>query len=261
MTAKSFALVLTTAAVIAGSAQAETVVVDPPPSFTYEADTVRQIQVRNEWGRYITFTGISTHAYKGTNGYTIPGTPPRTTCFGTYTRQCTTTPGRPARFVPGQPGGTERKSFTYELDCQDRTFDRKGDKAGGGWKKGWESVDEDPTALAVANKYCPIISSLPGPAESSAKEAETEWAEITSDDEGTYWGIYLRRNGDIAVIREAYVYDGEKDEDEYYYAEYNCSTNSYRLALETDPYDFGKWDVIDAGTIAESLLKFSCNPR
>ena len=80
-----------------------------------EADTVRQIQVRNEWGRYITFTGISTHAYKGTNGYTIPGTPPRTTCFGTYTRQCTTTPGRPARFVPGQPGGTERKSFTTGL--------------------------------------------------------------------------------------------------------------------------------------------------
>ena len=52
MPAKSFALVLATAAVIAGSAQAETVVVDPPPSFTYEADTVRQIQVRNEWGRY-----------------------------------------------------------------------------------------------------------------------------------------------------------------------------------------------------------------
>jgi hypothetical protein len=272
--AKSFALVLATAAVIAGSAQAETVVVDPPPSFTYEADTVRQLQVRNEWGRYITFTGISTHAYTGTNGYMTQGTPDRTVCNTTgYSTSCRTIRGIKPSFVAGRPGGTERKAFIYELDCRDRTFDRKGDKAGGGFgqMKGWASVDKDPTALAVANKYCSIISTLPGPAvvatstmevESNAKEEEeTDWTEITSDDEGTFWGIFLRRNGDIAVIREAYVYDGEKDEDEYYYAEYNCSTNSYRIALETDPYDFGKWNVIDAGTIAESLLKFSCNPR
>ena len=272
MTAKSFALVLATAAVIAGSAQAQTVVVDPPPSFTYEADTVRQLQVRDEWGRYITFTGISTHTYEGTNGYTIPGTPPRTTCFGTYTRQCTTTPGTPARFVPGQPGGTERKSFTYELDCRDRTFDRKGDKAGGLSNKGWLMVDDDPTALAVANKYCPIINTLPGPAAaatstqmvaSSAKEEETDWTEIASDDEGTFWGIFLRRNGNIAVIREAYTYDDEKKEADngYFYSEHDCANGRHRIADESDPYAFDDWGAIKKGSIAEAIHEFACAAR
>jgi hypothetical protein len=269
MTAKSSALLVAAAAVLAGSAQAQTVVVDPPPSFTYEADTVRQLQVRNEWGRYITFTGISTHTYEGTSGYTIPGTPPRNTCFGTYTRQCTTTPGTPARFVPGQPGGTERKSFTYELDCRDRTFDRKGDKAGGLSNKGWLRVDDDPTALAVANKYCLIINTLPGPrgsvsstqvTESKEDRDESEWTEIISDDEGTYWGIFLRRNGNIAVIREAYVYEGDK-EDEYSFGEYNCTAMTYRMALESDPYDFGEWEPVKAGTIGGNILKYACDPR
>ena len=267
-----------TAAVIAGSARAQTVVVDPPPSFTYEADTVRQLLVRNEWGRYITFTGISTHIYKGSNGYTIPGTPPRTSCVNMYSSygisspQCITTPGTPAQFVPGKPGGTERKSFTYELDCRDRTFDRKGDKAGGGFgqMKGWESVDQDPTALAVADKYCPIISTLPGPAlaassnmvvESNAKEEETDWTEISSDDKGTYWGFYLRRNGDTAVIREAYTYDNNQQEDDYFYAEYNCKDKRYRLADESDPYDFTDWDSIEKGSVAEGLMEFACAAR
>lgn len=275
MTAKSFALVLATAAVIAGSAQAQTVVVDPPPSFTYEADTVRQLQVRNEWGRYITFTGISTHSYEGTKGYMTQGTPDRQVCNRTaYSNYCYTVPGIKPRFVAGQPGGTERKSFTYELDCRDRTFDRKGDKAGGGFgqTKGWASVDQDPTALAVANKYCSIISTLPGPAvaatttkavESEAKEDETDWAKIHSDDEGTYWGIFLRKNGNIAVIRESYIYDDEKKEDQngYYYSEYDCTGSRYRMADESDPYAFTDWDPIKKGSIAEVLQEFACAAR
>ena len=274
MPAKSFALVLATAAVIAGSAQAETVVVDPPPSFTYEADTVRQLQVRNEWGRYITFTGISTHAYTGTNGYMTQGTPDRTVCNTTgYSTSCRTIRGIKPSFVAGRPGGTERKAFIYELDCRDRTFDRKGDKAGGGFgqMKGWASVDKDPTALAVANKYCSIISTLPGPAvvatstmevESNAKEEEeTDWTEITSDDEGTFWGIFLRRNGDIAVIREAYTYDDEKKEEEYSFGEYNCASRSYRTAPESDPYTFDEWESAKDETTGMALLKFACAAR
>ena len=41
------------------------------------------------------------------------------------------------------------------------TFDRKGDYAGGVVNKGWMSVYTDPTAQAVANKYCSNIDSLP----------------------------------------------------------------------------------------------------
>lgn len=270
MTEKPFALVLATAGLIAGPAVAQTVVVEAPPAFTYEASTVRQLQVRNEWGRYITFTGISTHTFKGTNGYMTQGTPDRQVCTRIgYSNSCRTIYGIKPQYVAGQPGGTERKSFTYELDCRDRTFDRKGDKAKGVWKKGWESVDKDPTALAVANKYCPMISTLPGPAvtassaqaaEVSPEEEETDWTEITSDDEGTYWGIFLRREGSIAVIREAYVYDEEK-EDEYSFGEYNCATKAYRTALESDPYDFSEWEVAKNKTIGESLLKFACASR
>ena len=62
----------------------------------------------------------------------------------------------------GTPGGVERRSFRYQLDCKDLTFDRKGDYSGFG-NKGWMSVGEDPTAQAVADRYCPIIDSVPKP--------------------------------------------------------------------------------------------------
>jgi hypothetical protein len=41
------------------------------------------------------------------------------------------------------------------------TFDRKGDLARGMAMKGWMHVRNDPTAQDVANRYCPIIDSLP----------------------------------------------------------------------------------------------------
>ena len=39
------------------------------------------------------------------------------------------------------------------------TFDRKGDFSGFG-NKGWLNVDDDLTAKAVANRYCPIKETL-----------------------------------------------------------------------------------------------------
>ena len=39
------------------------------------------------------------------------------------------------------------------------TFDRKGDFSGFG-NKGWLNVGDDPTAQAVADRYCPIIETL-----------------------------------------------------------------------------------------------------
>jgi hypothetical protein len=58
-------LLLATSAIIAlaAPAHAQTVVVDAPPAYSYDAGTVHQLQVRNEWGRYLTFSGISTHSW------------------------------------------------------------------------------------------------------------------------------------------------------------------------------------------------------
>ena len=40
--------------------------------------------------------------------------------------------------------------------CQDRTFDRLGDvRIPRSVPKGWQPVTNDPTALAVANRFCP----------------------------------------------------------------------------------------------------------
>ena len=66
------------------------------------------------------------------------------------------------RYNPGTHGGVERRSFRYQLDCKDLTFDSKGDFDGFG-NKGWMNVSEDPTAMAVADRYCPTIDSVPKP--------------------------------------------------------------------------------------------------
>ena len=63
-------------------------------------------------------------------------------------------------YTPGTPGGVERRSFRYQLDCKDLTFDRKGDFSGFG-NKGWMGVDIDPTAQAVADRYCSATHNLP----------------------------------------------------------------------------------------------------
>jgi len=57
----------------------------------------------------------------------------------------------------GRPrgAGSTRAFFTYRLDCQDRTFDRLGDvRIPRSVPKGWQPVTNDPTALAVANRFC-----------------------------------------------------------------------------------------------------------
>jgi hypothetical protein len=57
----------------------------------------------------------------------------------------------------GMPAGSTRSFFTYHLDCQDRTFDRLGDvRIPRSVPKGWQPVTNDPTALAVANRFCPV---------------------------------------------------------------------------------------------------------
>ena len=143
-----------------------------PSDHNYRPGSVRQQKIRGSYGRYLTFTGTTLNAYSGTPASYNPGSPGRRVCDTTMsfngltkTTSCRNVGYVAPSYTPGRPGGVERRSFSYQLDCKDRTFDRKGDFDGFG-NKGWMNVGEDPTALAVANRYCPIIDSLPKPFDS-----------------------------------------------------------------------------------------------
>ena len=140
-----------------------TVTVEVPEEapYSYEEYSVLQLKVREKYGRYLTFVGTSPNEYKGTSGYYSPGTSGTINCT-TYgnTTTCNRSGYRASSYTPPTPGGIQKRKWRYELDCQDLTFDRKGDISSGIYKKGWLSVDKDPTAKAVANKYCPIIHTL-----------------------------------------------------------------------------------------------------
>ena len=139
--------------------------------FGYLEDSIQQVFIRGNYGRYISFAGRSTNSYAGSSSYIIPGKPGYINCeqgssgsiLGwTSGGSCYGESGTDPLVIPGQPGGTQEGIFPYLLDCQDKTFDRKGDmsRAGGG-KKGWIDISEDPVAAYVADAYCPIIQTLP----------------------------------------------------------------------------------------------------
>ena len=144
-----------------GSAPGTVDVAQPNP-YSYEPNSVMQLKIRGSYGRYLTFIGKTVNEYAGTSGYSNPGSPGTVNCttYGGYT-SCRRSGYIPPTYIPGTAGGTQNRKYRYELDCKDMTFDRKGDYAGGYSNKGWMTVDNDPTAQAVANKYCSIMYTLP----------------------------------------------------------------------------------------------------
>ena len=136
---------------------AETIVVPTPARFSYESDTVEQLKIRGRYGRYLTFKGRTDNEYEGTDGYYESEGKSYSECDE---GECTTF-WEPPTYIEGTEGGIENKTFVYELDCRDKTFNRIGDRTGTGLKKGWMETIEDPVAIAVEKKYCPVINSLP----------------------------------------------------------------------------------------------------
>ena len=145
-----------------------------------QINSLKQAKIRKKYGRYISFTGLSTNKYEGTSGFTIPGTPGYVNCSwggsgssyydygygsGSWSSggNCYGQEGTDPIDVPGSPAGVQKDFFTYLLDCEDKTFDRKGDIAVSGsiYKKGWMEVKEDNTAIYAEGVFCPIISTLP----------------------------------------------------------------------------------------------------
>ena len=143
--------------ILPNAVSAETIVVPTPARFSYESDTVKQLKIRGDYGRYLTFRGRTDNEYEGTDGYYESEGQSYTECEDD---NCTTF-WKPPTYIEGEESGIENKTFVYELDCRDKTFNRIGDRTGTGMKKGWMETLEDPVAMAVEKKYCSVIDSLP----------------------------------------------------------------------------------------------------
>ena len=142
---------------------ARNIEVKEPAPYSFYDNTILQIQVRGEYGRYLRFAGRTVNRYSGTPGVYKPGSPGSINCtdYGTSIT-CNRTGYQSPSYTPPKPGGIQRKGFLYDLDCVDGTFDRKGDYlSSGGGMKGWMSVHQDPVAKEVYSKYCRIIDELP----------------------------------------------------------------------------------------------------
>ena len=137
-------------------------------------NSVQQLKIRGEYGRYITFIGTTENSYSGKTFSAKPGyidcewggsgssSYNKNSGSGSWSTDgyCYGKEGTPERVIPD---GIEVRRFRYELDCVDGTFDRKGDKAdyADNSRKGWMGVMKDPTAFMAAKNYCPFIENLP----------------------------------------------------------------------------------------------------
>ena len=142
-------------------------------------NSLKQAKIRKRHGRYLSFMGKTTNKYSGTSSYTIPGTPGYLNCnwgssgnlygnsssfYGGYSSggNCYGREGTDPIYVPGKAAGVQKNFFKYLLDCEDKTFDRKGDikTAGQIYRKGWMNIAEDRTALYAHGVFCPILPTL-----------------------------------------------------------------------------------------------------
>ena len=142
-----------------GAPPSGTVVVPVPSPYSYDAGSLQQLQLNSSVGRYIGFTGHTVIEWPATPARLSPGHPGTLQCRqGSCWLQGTIAP----TLTGGTPAGSMRSFFRYQLDCRDRSFNRIGDtRVPGAVPKGWQPVENDPTALAVANAWCPRLQALP----------------------------------------------------------------------------------------------------
>jgi hypothetical protein len=135
-----------------------TVVVPVPSPYSYNAGSLQQLNLNGNLGRYIGFTGHTVIEWAATPARLNPGHPGTLQCRdGRCWLQGTIAP----TLIGGTPAGSLRSFFRYQLDCRDRSFNRIGDtRVPGAVPKGWQPVENDPTALAVADAWCPRLQEL-----------------------------------------------------------------------------------------------------
>ena len=131
--------------------------------FSLHNNTILQIQVKGEYGRYLRFAGRTVNRYSRTPGIYKLGSPDSINCTDYDTSiTCNRTDYKAPSYTPQKAGGIQKQGFLYDLDCVDGTFDPTVDYlASGDGIKGWISVHQDPVAKEVYNKYCRIIDELP----------------------------------------------------------------------------------------------------
>ena len=141
------------------AAPSGTVVVPVPSPYSYDSGSLQQLDLKGNFGRYIGFTGHTVIEWPATPAQLNPGQPGTLQCrHGNCWLQGTIAP----TLIGGTPAGSMRSFFRYQLDCRDRSFNRIGDvRVPGAVPKGWQAVENDPTALAVAETWCPRIQELP----------------------------------------------------------------------------------------------------
>jgi hypothetical protein len=139
---------------------AETVVVPVPSPYSYKADSVQPIVLAGRTDRYLQFVGHTVIDWPATPARLNPGNPGTIRC---ERQRCWQQGYSAPSLTGGTPAGSIRSFFTYRLDCRDRTFDRLGDvRVPASVPKGWQPVTNDPTALAVADRYCPDLTKQTG---------------------------------------------------------------------------------------------------
>ena len=160
--------------------------------YAIKEGSVKQVRIRNQYGRYLSFKARTLNEYAGISGYTIPGKPGYINCswgssgswggsggfygnndfiVGGYGQgggysgggDCYGEEGTDPIKVEGKAGGVEAEVYDYLLDCKDKTFDRKGDIADADrvFKKGWMKTNTEYNAKFVEETYCPMIKILP----------------------------------------------------------------------------------------------------
>jgi len=136
-----------------------TVVVPIPSPYSYDAGSLQQLHLNGSTGRYIGFSGHTVIEWPATPARLNPGQPGTLQCGqGNCWLQGAIAP----TLTGGTPAGSMRSFFRYQLDCHDRSFNRIGDtRVPAAFAKGWQPVENDPTALAVAQTWCSRIQELP----------------------------------------------------------------------------------------------------
>lgn len=122
-----------------------------PSPYSYDASSLHQLHLNGDQGRTVI-------EWPATPARLNPGNPGTFQC-----RQgsCWLQGSSPPTLVGGTPAGSMHSFFRDQLDCRDRSFNRIGDtRVPGNVSRGWQPVENDPTALAVAQAWSPRIKEL-----------------------------------------------------------------------------------------------------
>jgi hypothetical protein len=140
--------------------------------------SVKALQVRGQWGRYIEYRYTYRGYQQGSAGYSSPGVQmPSTATTSVYGNSAytTITPGATvgAFSIPGRAGGPISRSWKVQADCLEFTADWEGDDQG--WRKLRSAPlkeDSSKEAVEILKEFCPKMTELVEAAKSAGQSKE-----------------------------------------------------------------------------------------